>query len=202
MKSQPVAERHDDPSRRARRRVRTHGPESPVFVDSSGRRARLLRRAGVVAGIALLGYATMLAVAFMGATPFAPETLIPGSAATSREKEQSNKGRSHKGNSASATPSLRPSASAGGAPAVAPAPRPSPTAEKSTASRRASSSAKASATATKSPRASGSSATSSASSSASSSEPPEAIPSASSSPSPADTDTSEDGATSEPGAVG
>ncbi|MFD8384380.1 hypothetical protein ACFV2X_38660 [Streptomyces sp. NPDC059679] len=206
MKSQPVAEGHADPARRARRRVRSAGSEGPVFVDSSGRRARLFRRVGVVAGIASVGYATVLAVAIMGGTPFAPETLIPGSSATSKESEQSNKGRSHKGNSGSATPSLGPSTATNGAAVTAPTARPSPSVEKptATASGRASSSAKATATATTttSRHTSGPSGTSSASSSASSWEPPKATPSASASPSPTTTDTPEDGATSEPGAVG
>lgn len=208
MKSQPVAEGHADPARRARRRVRTAGSEGPVFVDSSGRRARVFRRVGLVAGIASVGYATVLAVAIMGGTPFAPETLIPGSSATSKESEQSNKGRSHKGNSGSATPSLGPSAATSGAAVTAPTARQSPSAKKptSTASRRASSSAKtsakatATATTTTSRHTSGPSGTSSASASpsASSGEPPKATPSASASPSPATTDTPEDGATSEP----
>ncbi|MDW6058561.1 hypothetical protein SAZ11_11360 [Streptomyces sp. FXJ1.4098] len=202
MKSQPVAEGHADPARRARRRVRTAGSEGPVFVDSSGRRARVFRRVGVVAGIASVGYATVLAVAIMGGTPFAPETLIPGSSATSKESEQSNKGRSHKGNSGSATPSPGPSAATNGGAVTGPTARQSPSAKKptSTASRRGSSSAKATATTTTSRHTSGPSGTSSASASpsASSGEPPKATPSASASPSPATTDTPEDGATSEP----
>ncbi|NUP41395.1 MAG: hypothetical protein HOY76_31315 [Streptomyces sp.] len=205
MKSQPVAEGHADPARRARRRVRTAGSEGPVFVDSSGRRARVFRRVGVVAGIASVGYATVLAVAIMGGTPFAPETLIPGSSATSKESEQSNKGRSHKGNSGSATPSLGPSAATNGAAVTAPTARQSPSAKKPTSTRsgRASSSAKATATATTTssrhtPGPSGTSSASSSSSSTSSSEPPKATSSTSASPSPAATDTPEDGATSEP----
>ncbi|MEU8822538.1 hypothetical protein [Streptomyces sp. NPDC048636] len=49
-----------------------------MFVDPSGRRGRLVRHAGVVAGAVCLGYSVVLAVGFAGGTAFAPETLIPG----------------------------------------------------------------------------------------------------------------------------
>lgn len=49
-----------------------------MFVDTSGRRARLLRRAGVLAGIACLGYAVVLGMAFMGwGTSLSPAELLP-----------------------------------------------------------------------------------------------------------------------------
>lgn len=54
----------------------------PVFVDLSGRRARLLRHAGVVAGAAVLGYTALLGAGFSGSTTLAPDTLVPGNGAT------------------------------------------------------------------------------------------------------------------------
>ncbi|MFF5342956.1 hypothetical protein ACFY4H_19950 [Streptomyces althioticus] len=52
------------------------GPD-PVFVDASGRRARLLRRAGYGAAGLAASYLGVLALSLMGATPFAPEALLP-----------------------------------------------------------------------------------------------------------------------------
>lgn len=49
-----------------------------MFVDTSGRRARLLRRAGALAGVACLGYAIVLGMAFMGwGTSLSPAELLP-----------------------------------------------------------------------------------------------------------------------------
>lgn len=53
----------------------------PVFVDLSGRRARLLRHAGVVAGAAVIGYTALLGTGFSGGTAVAPDTLAPGAVA-------------------------------------------------------------------------------------------------------------------------
>lgn len=48
-----------------------------MFVDSSGRRARLLRRTGYgLAGLAA-AYMAVLGLSLMGATPFAPRTILP-----------------------------------------------------------------------------------------------------------------------------
>ncbi|MEU7470933.1 hypothetical protein AB0A94_20765 [Streptomyces sp. NPDC044984] len=53
------------------------GVSVPVFVDSSGRRARVLRRTGYgVAGLAA-AYMAMLGLSLMGATPFAPGAMLP-----------------------------------------------------------------------------------------------------------------------------
>ncbi|MGW5693802.1 hypothetical protein ACWEWX_23440, partial [Streptomyces asiaticus] len=68
-----VAERA--PSRPLRADVARKGP---VFVDLSGRRGRLVRHVGVIAGAACLGYSAVLGLAYAGGTPFAPQTLIPG----------------------------------------------------------------------------------------------------------------------------
>ncbi|MFC4494750.1 hypothetical protein ACFPA8_11465 [Streptomyces ovatisporus] len=52
-------------------------PDVPVFLDSTGRRALLLRRAGIVVGAAFLVYGVMLGVAFMGGPSLAPSGLSP-----------------------------------------------------------------------------------------------------------------------------
>lgn len=71
-----------DPAVRGRHRKHAHtslpsAQEGPVFVDSSGRRARLLRRAGAVLGVTCVGYATVLALSFMGGISLSPSTLLP-----------------------------------------------------------------------------------------------------------------------------
>ncbi|MGP4084031.1 hypothetical protein [Streptomyces sp. KR55] len=49
-----------------------------MFVDNSGRRARLLRRIGLLLGVACLGYAVVLGAAFMGwGTSLNPSSLLP-----------------------------------------------------------------------------------------------------------------------------
>ncbi|MFC9620230.1 hypothetical protein ACFTXM_09595 [Streptomyces sp. NPDC056930] len=51
--------------------------EGPVFVDGSGRRARLLRRAGIALGVACVGYAAVLGLAFVGGVSMSPSQLLP-----------------------------------------------------------------------------------------------------------------------------
>lgn len=72
---------------------RGHGTTGPardtgrlIFVDSTGRRRVLLRRAGTVVGAAFLVYAVLLGVSFMGGTSLAPSNPSPGNggAATQR----------------------------------------------------------------------------------------------------------------------
>ncbi len=49
-----------------------------MFVDNSGRRARLLRRLGLLVGAVCVGYAAVLGLAFMGVgTSVAPSSLLP-----------------------------------------------------------------------------------------------------------------------------
>ncbi|MET7855695.1 hypothetical protein ABZS81_00405 [Streptomyces sp. NPDC005318] len=69
------------------RRPRTgaEAQEGPVFVDSSGRRARLLRRAAVALGIACVGYAAVLGLAFMGGISMSPSDLLPFDGAPSAQ---------------------------------------------------------------------------------------------------------------------
>jgi hypothetical protein len=64
--------------RRQQRDPEQAGDADPVvFVDSTGRRALLLRRAAVVFTAAVLVYAGMLGVAFMGGPSLAPSQLSP-----------------------------------------------------------------------------------------------------------------------------
>ncbi|MEV6017891.1 MULTISPECIES: hypothetical protein [unclassified Streptomyces] len=64
---------------RGRRRKRgSAAVDGPVFVDSSGRRARLLSRIGMLVGVVCLGYAVVLGMAFMGwGTSLTPSSLLP-----------------------------------------------------------------------------------------------------------------------------
>lgn len=88
MQSDPVIEKdpaprgrrraHAGPARpAARRRAVARQQEGPVFVDSSGRRARLLRRAGLLLGTVCVGYAAVLGLAFMGGISLTPSQLLP-----------------------------------------------------------------------------------------------------------------------------
>ncbi|MDQ0792928.1 hypothetical protein [Streptomyces sp. B1I3] len=88
MQSDPVIEKdpaprgrrraHAGPARSTERRGATVQPqEGPVFVDSSGRRAKLLRRAGTLLGVVCVGYAAVLGLAFMGGISVAPSRLLP-----------------------------------------------------------------------------------------------------------------------------
>jgi hypothetical protein len=49
----------------------------PVFVDASGRRARVVRRAGWIMGGVSAAYTATLLLSLMGATSIAPRTLLP-----------------------------------------------------------------------------------------------------------------------------
>ncbi|CAM5647833.1 hypothetical protein STENM223S_10089 [Streptomyces tendae] len=64
---------------RGRRRARDGGSaEGPVFVDSTGRRARLLRRLGLLVGAVCVGYTAVLGLAFMGVgISVNPSSLLP-----------------------------------------------------------------------------------------------------------------------------
>lgn len=64
---------------RGRRRKRgNESAEGPVFVDNSGRRAKLLRRLGILIGVVCCGYAAVLVLAFMGiGTSINPSSLLP-----------------------------------------------------------------------------------------------------------------------------
>jgi hypothetical protein len=68
---------HADDHRRYGNTDPAEDPDGVVFVDSTGRRALLLRRAAIVFGAAVLVYAGMLGVAFMGGPSLAPSELAP-----------------------------------------------------------------------------------------------------------------------------
>ncbi|MEV7424782.1 MULTISPECIES: hypothetical protein [unclassified Streptomyces] len=76
MHSDPALEKR--PVARGRRRKRGSGPqEGPVFVDASGRRSRLLRRAGILFGVVCIGYVAVLGLAFMGGISLTPSEISP-----------------------------------------------------------------------------------------------------------------------------
>ncbi|MET9369979.1 hypothetical protein ACIRPR_24810 [Streptomyces griseoflavus] len=52
-------------------------PGLPVFVDSTGRRARVLRRTGYAVAGTAAAYLAVLGLSLLGATPFAPDALLP-----------------------------------------------------------------------------------------------------------------------------
>jgi hypothetical protein len=51
--------------------------EGPVFVDATGRRARTVRRLAYGLGVPCAAYTVVLVLSFMGATPFAPSSVLP-----------------------------------------------------------------------------------------------------------------------------
>ncbi|MGY0485645.1 hypothetical protein [Streptomyces sp. WG-D5] len=63
---------------RRRKTRRSAAGEGPVFVDSSGRRARLLRRLGIALCVGCAGYVVLLFLAFMGVgIPLTSSDLLP-----------------------------------------------------------------------------------------------------------------------------
>ncbi|RPE41625.1 hypothetical protein EDD90_4715 [Streptomyces sp. Ag109_O5-1] len=114
MQSEPAIESHA--TVRGRRRKQGNGSaEGPVFVDSSGRRSKVLRRVGVLLGVVCLAYAGVLGAAFMGwGTSLTPSSLIPdfarGGSAPGGERPQGGIGRQIGG--PSGRPSALPSATA------------------------------------------------------------------------------------------
>ncbi|MGV9288661.1 hypothetical protein [Streptomyces sp. NPDC003719] len=82
MQSEPASARRAAPGEgpvRGRRRARGDASAAgPVFVDNSGRRARLLRRLGLLVGAVCVGYAAVLGLAFLGiGTSVNPSSLLP-----------------------------------------------------------------------------------------------------------------------------
>ena len=76
MHSEPATENRADMRGRRRKRGSNGPAEGPVFVDSSGRRSRTLRRIGLLLGVLSLGYAVVLGLAFMG-IGVSSTTLLP-----------------------------------------------------------------------------------------------------------------------------
>ncbi|MFG2964505.1 MULTISPECIES: hypothetical protein [unclassified Streptomyces] len=117
MQSEPAIESRA--SMRGRRRKQGNGSaEGPVFVDSSGRRSKVLRRVGLLLGVVCLAYTGVLGAAFMGwGTSLTPDSLIPdfarGGSAPGGERPQGGIGRQI------GAPSGRPSAPPSATPTTA-----------------------------------------------------------------------------------
>jgi hypothetical protein len=95
--------------------VNSEPPPGPIFVDSSGRRARLLRRAGILLGVACIGYAAVLGMAFMGwgGSSLTPSGMLPfGLAGASQPDRSSPPGGVPGGGLGTRSPSPFPSPSA------------------------------------------------------------------------------------------
>ncbi|MFG3530448.1 hypothetical protein ACGF8B_27480 [Streptomyces sp. NPDC047917] len=132
---QSVTSIENDPTPSGRRRKHAGAPkpragtgaggqEGPVFVDSTGRRARLLRRAGIALGVACAGYAAVLGLAFVGGISVSPSQLLPfGGAPASRGGPAGNMPPGTEG----AQPDARPGVGAGGPPSAATSPSASAT---------------------------------------------------------------------------
>ncbi|MER6137843.1 hypothetical protein [Streptomyces sp. NPDC001815] len=142
MHSEPATESRA--AGRGRRRKRGNGPngseDGPVFVDSSGRRARLLRRIGLLLGVVCVGYAVVLGMAFMGWGPsLSPSSLLPFGGGPGGG-QNSGPGGGVQPQGGTGTPPARPTGAppsgvaTGAAPTAAPsAPVPAPTASASAA---------------------------------------------------------------------
>jgi hypothetical protein len=99
--------------------VNSEPSPGPVFVDSSGRRARLLRRAGILLGVACVGYAVVLGMAFVGwggstVTPsrMLPFGLGPGTQAGASQPDRTSPPGGPGGRRGTRSPSPYPSPSA------------------------------------------------------------------------------------------
>ncbi|MET7478112.1 hypothetical protein ABZT17_27635 [Streptomyces sp. NPDC005648] len=77
MYSEPAFENGATPGGRRRKRRGNGSDAGPVFVDSSGRRSKLLRRIGLLVGVLCLGYAVVLGLAFMGIGLSNPSSVLP-----------------------------------------------------------------------------------------------------------------------------
>ncbi|WP_018543821.1 hypothetical protein [Streptomyces sp. LaPpAH-108] len=79
MHSETVIESRAAGSGRRRKRGNGTSPDAgPVFVDTSGRRSKVLRRIGLLVGTVCLGYTAILVMAFMGwGTSLTPSSLLP-----------------------------------------------------------------------------------------------------------------------------
>ncbi|MET9563273.1 hypothetical protein [Streptomyces tauricus] len=126
MHSEPAIESHA--AVRGRRRKRGNGPEDgPVFVDNSGRRAKLLRRIGTLLGIVCIGYAVVLGMAFMGwGTSLTPSSLLPFGAGGPNGGQNSGPGGGLQPQGGTGSPPARPTGTppsgvpTGAAPTAAP----------------------------------------------------------------------------------
>ncbi|MET9966644.1 hypothetical protein ABZZ80_12215 [Streptomyces sp. NPDC006356] len=115
MQSETAIDKQADVRGRRRRRGKASA-EGPVFVDNSGRRSKLLRRLGLLVGVACLGYAVVLGMAFMGiGTSLTPSELLPFANGQGGPGGGGNQPRGGVGNPV-APPSGTPSAPPSGAP--------------------------------------------------------------------------------------
>ncbi|MDQ1038053.1 hypothetical protein QFZ75_004469 [Streptomyces sp. V3I8] len=157
MHSEPAIEsRAAVRGRRRKRGNGSNGPaDGPVFVDNSGRRARLLRRVGTLLGAVCVGYAVVLGMAFMGwGTSLTPSSLLPFGAGGPDGGQNSGPGGGLQPQGGTGSPPARPTGAppsgvaTGAAPTAAPsAPAAASSAPASSSSSSPSSSASASAAA-------------------------------------------------------
>ncbi|MFG2128415.1 hypothetical protein ACGFNV_11525 [Streptomyces sp. NPDC048751] len=133
MQSEPAIESRADVRGRRRKRG-NESADGPVFVDTSGRRSRLLRRIGLLLGVACLGYAAVLGAAFMGwGTSLTPSSLLPfggrGPGGQGAPEGQSGQGpggfrpdggQGEQAGRPSGIPSAPPSGASSGAPTTSP----------------------------------------------------------------------------------
>lgn len=93
-----------------------------MFVDNSGRRARLLRRIGLSVGAVCVGYTLVLGMAFMGwGTSLDPSSLLPlGRGPASGTQAPGPRGVGPRGGTG--TPPVKPT---GAPPTASPTPTPS-----------------------------------------------------------------------------
>ncbi|MEU9975881.1 hypothetical protein [Streptomyces sp. NPDC051014] len=125
MQSEPAIESRA--AVRGRRRKQGNGSaEGPVFVDSSGRRSKLLRRAGLLLGAVCLAYTGVLGAAFLGwGTSLTPDSLVPdfaragGDPGGTRPQGGTERRTGRPGGRPSAPPSTDATPSAPAAPATA-----------------------------------------------------------------------------------
>ncbi|MGW6009067.1 hypothetical protein [Streptomyces sp. NPDC055210] len=128
---------------RGRRRKRGNGPEDgPVFVDNSGRRARLLRRIGTLLGVVCIGYAVVLGMAFMGWGPsLTPSSLLPFGDGGPNGSQNSGPGGGLQPQGGTGSPPARPTGAPPSGVATGAAPAAAPTASVSAPSASASAAA-------------------------------------------------------------
>ncbi|MGW2339105.1 hypothetical protein [Streptomyces sp. NPDC001661] len=99
-----------------RRKPRRAATDGPVFVDSSGRRARLLRRLGIALCVGCAGYVVLLVLAFMGVgIPLTSSDLLPFGDAGNGGRAPAGPRLGAPNGSPPDTPSASPSVSAVGA---------------------------------------------------------------------------------------
>ncbi|MEU9141885.1 hypothetical protein AB0D33_39125 [Streptomyces sp. NPDC048404] len=122
MQSESAVENHAQV--RGRRRKRGSGAEAgPVFVDNSGRRARLLSRVGMLVCVGCLGYAVVLGLAFMGwGTSLTPSSLLPFDGGRAGSAPDGGYGGPHAGTAPGGAPDAVPTGTPPSGPPTGPTP--------------------------------------------------------------------------------